>query len=75
MMIETARQTVKITDNGMNYEIDFVTYNNDPKNIANGANAIINSVEAYKLRADGSRGLRLKGANKRLCEVARKARQ
>ena len=68
-LTEISRETVSITDLGLRYEIDFVRWRNTPKNIANGANEYLDYKEVYKIRQDGSRGVRLKGINKRINEV------
>jgi hypothetical protein len=65
-MTEISRETVKISDNGMDYEIDFVTKHNSARNISNGGDAILYGVEGFRLRRDGKRDLRLKGLNTRL---------
>jgi hypothetical protein len=69
-----ATETVAIEDAGLRYEVDFLTVRNSPFNINNGAREINHHVEAYRLKANGERGLRLKGINKRLREVAQAAR-
>ena len=68
-------ETVTVEDSGFKYEVDFRTKRNSDYNISNGAKEITHDAVAFRLKADGSRGLQLKGLNKRIGEIAHAARK
>lgn len=63
-------QTRRVTDNGMEYEIVTFDLVNSDRNVANGGKPIIYGLrEIFKIKADGTRGMKLNNLNKRQREV------
>lgn len=63
-------QTRRVTDNGMEYEIVTFDLVNSEKNVANGGKPIIRNLrEIFKIKKDGTRGMKLSNLNKRQREV------
>jgi hypothetical protein len=67
-------ETTRVEDNGMLYEVLYHTVKNKPENVANGGQQFYESVEVFRLKRDGTRGLKLKSINKRLVELCRAVR-
>ena len=60
----------RVFDNGMEYEVVTFDLVNSEKNVANGGKPIITNLrEIFKIKKDGTRGMKLNNLNKRQREV------
>lgn len=63
-------RVIAVEDGGCSYELEVFTLVNSEYNISNGGVAEMpNMYRVFRLKKDGSRGLRLTGWNKRFGEV------
>lgn len=70
MMKRINEVSKRVFDNGMEYEVITFDLVNSEKNVANGGKPIIpNLREIFKIKKDGTRGMKLNNLNKRQHEV------